>query len=124
MTTSRQRLGQLGERLAEQALTAQSYTILERNWRCPAGEIDIVARDGEDLVVVEVRTRRGTLYGTPEDSLTATKQIKLVELGQTYVQEAEWDGPWRIDVVAIQMDRRGQLERLTLIKDAVGEPID
>ena len=119
MTTARQRLGQLGERLAGQALTAQSYTILEHNWRCPAGEIDIVARDGEDLVVVEVRTRRGTAYGTPEESLTAVKQAKLVELGQTYVQEVEWDGPWRIDVVAVQMGLRGELERLTLIRDAV-----
>jgi len=119
VTTARQRLGQLGERLAERALTAQSYTIIEHNWRCPAGEIDIVARDGEDLVVVEVRTRRGIAYGTPEESLTALKQAKLVELGQTYVQEVEWDGPWRIDVVAVQMGRQGQLERLTLIRDAV-----
>jgi len=119
MTTARQRLGQEGERLAEQALTAQSYTIIENNWRCPAGEIDIIARDGEDLVVVEVRTRRGTAYGTPEESLTTAKQAKLVELGQTYVQEVEWSGSWRIDVIAVQMGRRGQLERLTLIRDAV-----
>ena len=119
MSTARQRLGRLGERLAEQALTAQSYTIIEHNWRCPTGEIDIVARDGEHLVMVEVRTRRGTAYGTPEESLTPIKQAKLVELGQTYVQEVDWNGPWRIDLVAVQMGYRGQLERLTLIRDAV-----
>jgi putative endonuclease len=109
----------VGEELATQSLLATGYTIVARNWRCPAGEIDIVARDGETLVVVEVRTRRGQAYGTPEESLTLAKQIKLVELGQTHVDETDWNGPWRIDLVAVQFDRRGQLERLEVIKDAV-----
>ena len=69
------------------------YRVIARNWRCAAGEIDIVARDGPVLAVVEVRTRRGRPYGTPEESLTARKQRKLVELGQTYVQETGWPGP-------------------------------
>ncbi len=119
MTRRRQRLGRLGERLTVEALAARGYTIVARNWRCPAGEIDIVAQHGDTLVVVEVRTRRGQAYGTPEESVTPAKQAKLVELGQTYVQEHDWDGPWRIDVVAVQFSRSGHLERLTIIENAV-----
>ena len=119
MTSKRQRLGRLGERLAAEALTARGYTIVARNWRCQAGEIDLVARDGDCLVVVEVRTRRGEAYGTPEESVTPAKQAKLVELGQTYVQEQGWDGPWRIDVVAVQFSHSGRLQRVTVIKNAV-----
>jgi putative endonuclease len=112
-------LGRAGEELAAQALVGDGYTILARNWRCSAGEIDIVAQDGDTLVVAEVRTRRGDAFGTPEESLTLRKQAKLAELGQTYVQEAGWDGPWRIDLVAVQLDFRGQLARLEVIRDAV-----
>lgn len=119
MTHRRQRLGRLGERLAAETLAARGYTIVARNWRCPTGEIDIVAQEGDSLVVVEVRTRSGDAYGTPEESVTPAKQAKLVELGQTYVQEHGWDGPWRIDVVALQFNRSGRLQRLTVIESAV-----
>lgn len=119
MTNRRQQLGRLGEKMAAQALAAAGRTIVARNWRCTAGEIDIVAQDGDTLVVVEVRTRRGDAYGTPEESMTPPKQAKLVELGQTYVQETDWAGPWRIDVVAVQLNRRGRLERLEVIENAV-----
>jgi putative endonuclease len=119
VTNRRQQLGRQGEQMAAQALAAAGATILARNWRCPAGEIDLVARDGDTLVVVEVRTRRGEAYGTPEESLTASKQAKLVELGQTYVQETDWAGPWRIDLVAVQFSSAGSLERIEVIKDAV-----
>ena len=119
MTSRRQKLGRRGEQLAAQALAARGITIVARNWRCAAGEIDIVARDGDTLVVVEVRTRRGEAYGTPEESMIPRKRAKLVELGETYVQETDWDGPWRIDVVAVQLNRHGQVERLEVIEDAV-----
>lgn len=89
------------------------------NWRCPAGEIDIVARDVQGLAFVEVRTRRGKEYGTPEESLTPAKQAKLIELAQTYVQEHNWLGDWRIDVVAVEMTRGGKLLRVDLIENAV-----
>ncbi len=66
----RQRLGRWGEGVAATHLEAHGYTILARNWRCAAGEIDLVARDGETLVFVEVKTRRGRAYGAPEEALT------------------------------------------------------
>lgn len=93
--------------------------IRERNWRCSLGEVDIVAKDGGCLVFVEVRTRRGKEYGTPEESVTQAKQTKLIEVAQTYLQEHSWQGDWRIDVVAVEMNPRGKLRRMGLIKNAV-----
>jgi putative endonuclease len=119
MRGARKRLGQRGEELAAAQLEKRGYVVRERNWRCPAGEIDIVAQDGDCLVFVEVRTRRGREYGTPEESVTPAKQAKLVELAQTYLQEFDWDGDWRIDVVAVEMTSGGKLLRVELIKNAV-----
>ena len=67
----RQGLGRRGEELAAQQLAAQGYQILAQNWRCGTGELDLVARDGESLVLIEVRTRRGRSMGSPEESITA-----------------------------------------------------
>jgi len=121
----KQRLGRLGENIAASYLRQQGYTILVRNWHCPVGEIDIVAREGESLVFVEVRTRRGDRFGTPEESITPTKQSRLVELAQTYLQEAGLeDVAWRIDVLAIQMGQRGKVRRLNLIRNAIWQQPD
>ncbi len=119
MKGARKKLGQRGEELAVAHLEKQGYFVRERNWRCTAGEIDIVAEDGGCLVFVEVRTRRGREYGSPEESVTPAKQSKLVEVAQTYLQEHNWDGDWRIDVVAVEMTSRGKLLRVELIKNAV-----
>jgi len=115
----RKKLGQFGENLAADHLKRRGYVIHQRNYRCPVGEMDIVAEDGACLVFVEVRTRRGREYGTPEESITAAKQVKLVEVAQTYLQEHGWEGDWRIDVVAVEMTSGGKLLRVELIKNAV-----
>ncbi len=115
----RQALGRRGEDLAAHHLTTKGYEVLARNWRCESGELDLVARDGNCLAMVEVRTRRGQDLGTPEESVTAAKQARLVTLGQAYVQEHGWLGDWRIDVVAIEMDWRGRLLRLEHYENAV-----
>jgi putative endonuclease len=116
----KQKLGKHGEEIAASYLRQQGYTILARNWRCPAGEIDVVAREGEILAFVEVRTRRGGRFGTPEESITPAKQAKLVEVAQTYLQEAGLeDVAWRIDVVAIEIGGRGEVKRINLIRHAV-----
>jgi len=119
MRGARRKLGQRGEELAVTYLEKRGYVVREHNWRCSAGEIDVVAEDGGCLVFVEVRTRRGREYGTPEESVTPAKQAKLVELAQTYLQEHSWDGDWRIDVVAVEMTSGGKLLRVELIKNAV-----
>ncbi len=120
MTRRRQRLGQRGERLAERYLTGHGLTILERNYRCPAGEADLIARDGDTLVFVEVRTRRGQDYGTPEESITPRKQAHLLAVAQTYLAgHGLNDIPWRIDVIAVEMSARGELLRVEHIENAI-----
>jgi putative endonuclease len=127
---ARRRLGDTGENLAVQLLTDAGLTILARNWRCAAGEIDIVAQEMAPdfvmgaaltawLVLVEVRTRRGNAYGTARQSITPRKAAKLREVAAHYVQSTGWPGPWRIDVVAVQMDTGGRLLAVEHIRHAV-----
>lgn len=117
----RRGLGARGETIAAGYLRHQGYTILDRNWRCPRGELDLIAKEGETLAFVEVRTRRGLRSGpTPEESITPAKQRKLIELAQLYLQaQGLEDVDWRIDVVAVEMDGQGRLQRVELIRDAV-----
>jgi putative endonuclease len=115
----RQRLGRRGEELAARHLLAKGYQILDRNWRCAQGELDLVARDGECLAFVEVRTRRGRSLGSPEESVSAAKQARLVTLAEAYLQAHEWSGSCRIDVVAIELDAQGRLCRLDHYENAV-----
>jgi len=115
----RRSLGQRGEELAARQLATKGFEIVARNWRCETGELDLVARDGECLVLIEVRTRRGRSMGSPEESITTAKQARLIALSEAYVQEQKWAGDWRIDVVAIEMDRRGRVLRLEHYENAV-----
>ena len=116
----RQGLGRHGEELAARHLLARGYEIVDRNWRCQAGELDLVATDGDCLVFVEVRARRGQALGTPEDSVTVAKQARLAALADAYVQDRNWAGDYRIDVVAIEFDEHGRLLRLDHYENAVG----
>lgn len=116
---SRQALGQRGERMAEQHLLDGGCQILARNWRCREGELDLVAREGDCLVLVEVRTRRGRGMGSPEESIVPAKQARLIRLAEAYVQATDWQGDWRIDVIAIEMDRMGRFLRLDRYENAV-----
>ena len=112
MSSTRQKLGRWGEGVAATYLEAQGMQIVARNWRCARGEIDLIARDGEDLVFVEVKTRRGRDLGLPEQALTPAKARKLVMLGQTYVAEQDLvDLAWRVDLVAVELDSKGKLLR-------------
>ncbi len=119
MTTARKQLGILGEQLARQHLERQGMTILAQNWRCPHGEIDLIARDRGVLVIAEVKTRRGRAAGTPEQGVDARKQAKLCELAQCYIQSAGWEGDVRLDVVAVELTSAGKLLRVTHWPDAI-----
>ena len=122
MSDARRRLGQRGEAYAAQRLTALGYTIRERNWRCPAGEIDLVAEQHNVLVFVEVRTRRGNRLGTPEESITPAKRAHLIAAAQTYLGEYDQlDREWRIDVVAIEIGPHNEVLRCDVIENAVEE---
>ncbi len=112
--------GRRGEDLAQQALETHGYTVLARNWRSAAGEIDLVARDGETWVFVEVKARGGEDYGQPEEAVTPSKQARLLRAGQAYLAERGLaDAAWRVDVVALVLAPSGRVRRLTIHRDAV-----
>jgi putative endonuclease len=116
----RRRLGAFGERLAAAHLEAKGYRIRARNFRCREGEIDIVAQDGDTLVFVEVRTRRGDALGGPAESVTAIKEARLVTAATAYVQSLlEPPADQRIDVVAVQLSSSGRLLAIDHIEGAV-----
>lgn len=117
---ARRGLGRLGEDLAARHLSGQGYEIIARNYRCPLGEIDLIARDGGCLVIVEVRARRGRGHGTPEESVTPAKQERLRRLAEAYVQTLDpAPAAYRIDVVAVELSPAGQLLRVDLLRDAL-----
>lgn len=118
---ARKNLGDSTERLAALHLEQQGYRILARNVRLRTGELDLVAEDREGLAIVEVKARRGDAMGAPEEAITPRKQIQLVRLAEEFLahQPALAGRPWRIDVVAIQLDRGGRIEYIHLIKNAV-----
>jgi len=118
----RQETGNLGEKLAAGFLQKQGYRIIESNYRCPEGEVDIVARRKDCLVFVEVRTKKSQEFGSPEESITPAKMDKLRRVAAHY-QQTHGDMPasWRIDVVAVEMDRQSRPLRIEHIENAVGE---
>lgn len=100
--TPRARLGRYGEDLAARYLRDLGYEVVERNWRCEHGEVDLVARDGDCLVVCEVKTRRGTGFGHPVEAVTLRKALRLRRLAAAYVRERRLrPGDLRIDVVGV-----------------------
>ena len=107
---ARQRLGASGDRLAASWLEARGYRILNRNWRCPSGELDLVAELADELVFVEVKTRRGSAMGAPDEAITPAKRRHLIASTQEYLMaHAMEQRPHRIDVVAIELAPGGRL---------------
>ncbi len=96
-------VGRYGEQLAADTLVAEGLVVIERNWRCPDGELDIVAADGEVLVFVEVKTRSTVAYGDPAEAINPAKAARLRRLAVRWLA-AHPDRHWpelRFDVVAI-----------------------
>ncbi len=120
-TRSRKDFGDSAERVAALYLEQHGHRILARNVRMRGGEIDIVAQEGEELAFVEVKARRGTRHGTPEEAVTPRKQLRLVQLAEAFLAgQPELAGrPWRIDVVALELDAGGRVARLNHIRRAV-----
>ena len=118
----RRDVGILGEKLARDFLEKRCYQILQTNYRCPEGEIDIVASHKDSLVFIEVRTRKSLEFGTPEESITPAKMEKLRAVAAHYQQTHDnLPDSWRIDVVAIELDHRDKISRIELIENAVAE---
>ncbi len=117
--TDPKKSGQIGERSAERELRRMGYQIITRNYRTRRGEVDLIAKDRDTLVFVEVKTRLGGAYGSPEEAITTKKQVHLVAAAQNYLQETGAENAdWRIDVVIVQPGK------VTVHKNAVEEPAD
>lgn len=111
-------LGDFGETYAAHRLRRNGYQIVDRNLRYPPGEIDIVAREGDELVFVEVKTRRaGSAHSLPEDSITETRMEHLQGAIDAYFDSGEPFVPYRIEVIAVEVDRGGHVSRFDIIKD-------
>jgi Holliday junction resolvase-like predicted endonuclease len=115
-------VGRHAETVAAGHLRFLGYEVLETNYRTRLGEVDIIALQGGTLVFCEVRARRPSVYGTAEESLTPTKRARLVAAAQDYLQAAEgrWKD-WRMDLVAIELDRTGNVRRIRIVENAVEE---
>lgn len=105
-------VGRYGEDLACRHLSGLGYAIVARNWRCPAGEVDIIAVDGNCLVVCEVKTRTSAAFGTPQEAVTWRKARRLRQLSSLWLaertsSETERFDEVRVDVVAVSLPKRG-----------------
>ena len=120
--TPRRRLGDRGEERARRFLEAKGYAFLAANWRCAAGELDLVMRDGDEVVFVEVKLRRGEAMGRAEEAVSSAKGRRLLASGEWFLADRPdlGDAIWRIDLVAITLDPSGAVERVTHVENAVG----
>ncbi len=98
---TQQEIGELAEQLAQAHLVKLGYQILDTNYHYGHLELDIVARDGEELVIVEVKARNGIRYEHPSEAVTNNKIKRIVEAADGYIQEKNWQGETRFDIVTI-----------------------
>ena len=102
--------GRRGEELAALFLEEKGWTIIERNWRHGRAEVDLIARDGEVLVFVEVKTSRSDLFGPPEAWVSARKMKLLTRAAVAFMEQVDHRDEIRFDVVAVYLPYRGQAE--------------
>jgi putative endonuclease len=117
---SNKSIGDLGESLARGFLESKGYRILDTNYRCPGGEIDIVARQDDFLVFIEVRTRTSLDFGSPEESVTPAKKGRLIATAQHY-RQGHYNMPasWCIDFIGIMLHPRGGPPGIDHIPNAI-----
>lgn len=107
MTKKRLQVGQTGETAARRYLENLGYRIIESNYRCPIGEIDLIARDNRTVVLAEVRTRTSLAFGSPEESITVEKARRLRRLALYYLQATrQGENSSRIDLLAVMLDKK------------------
>ena len=110
-------LGKWGEQIARDLLISKGYQILEQNWSCGHKEIDIIAKDGNELVIVEVKTRRVSTLVDPEETVDKMKQRYLIWSAEAYVERNNLDVDVRFDIVAIVVDKNNE-HRIDHIENA------
>lgn len=97
-------LGNSGEDSACEYLQKKGYSIIERNWRSGHKELDLIASNGSELVIVEVKTRSGRQFGNPQDAVTDRKIMRIVSAAHAYVRYHRIDLPVRFDIISIVND--------------------
>ncbi len=119
MDQSRLNVAKIGESLAVEHLKARGCKILAQNYRAGRGEIDIIVKDGQFIVFVEVKTRRSLKFGVPQASVTKQKQKQISKIALAYLQSKNfWDAPCRFDVIGIHLSYKFKLLRLEHIENA------
>lgn len=122
MTRARRETGILGEAKALAALRGAGYRVLARNYRCPQGEVDLVAEEGGRVVFVEVKARRGVAYGGPAAAVTGAKQLRIARAALHFLAANRMlDRPARFDVVTLLETPEGW--RIEILRDAFESPI-
>ncbi|MCM0648689.1 YraN family protein [Clostridium swellfunianum] len=112
-------IGNFGEDLAEKFLIDWGYTIIERNFKCKIGELDIIGKDDEHIAFIEVKTRYDSLYGAPSEAVTAYKQFKIYKTAQYYIMMRKlYKLNFRFDVVEIMLNKFDNCHKIRLIKNA------
>lgn len=111
--------GNLGEEIAENFLIESGYTILDKNFRCKIGEIDIIAREGNYICFIEVKTRYGDLFGSPCEAVTYSKQQKINKVAQFYIMKKKlFKFFFRFDVIEVILNKNDDNYSIKFIKDA------
>ena len=110
-------LGALGEKIALEYLLEKNYQILETNWVCGHKEVDIIAKDGDTIVFVEVKTRHSSCLVEPEATVDVYKQRHLIWAANSFVNRYQYDNDVRFDIIAIVIDKNNE-KRIEHIEDA------
>lgn len=114
-------IGQIGEDIAVQYLTKKGYQILERNFTTVFGEIDIIAEKKNIICFVEVKSRKSSKYGLPEEAVTDRKMKKIIKVAQLYNKKKYYKNKiYRFDVISVKFDK-GILEEIKYIEDAFSQ---
>lgn len=120
---ARRRLGTAGEGHARRYLEAKGYVFVASGWRTPTGELDLVMWDGSELVFIEVKTRRGEAAGRAEDAVSRAQAGRLLATAEAFIAAhpdiASLDPLWRVDLVAITLDRTGAVASLRHFLNAI-----
>jgi len=113
------RLGDIGEKAAIEYLKKQGYRIIEINFKCKQGEIDIIAADNDTIVFVEVKTRSSDVYGQPSEAVNYYKQRKIVQVALVYLAQRKlFNWMSRFDIVEVITDHTDKIIDINLIKNA------
>jgi putative endonuclease len=116
----KQMIGRWGEKLAENFLVERGYGVLDRNWRSPFGEIDLVVRNETNIIFVEVKTRTSETFGLPEEAVDSRKQTRLISSAEAYLLvHPDLNDDWRIDVIAIQKSGNDSAAKIEWFENAV-----